>query len=381
MRIDSPNISSKPHLQMLDALRGVAALMVVWYHLFECFPFGGGEDMIRCNYGYLAVDFFFLLSGFVIGYAYDDRWPAGAGTYTPQAPASGGGLTVWEFFRRRLRRLHLMVIVGAVIGALSYLMQGGMMWDGTIVDLWQVLLALVMAILMIPCWPGCAADVRGNTELFPLNGPMWSLWFEYLGNIIYALLLRRLSTRTLTAVVVVSGGLQGYTILTEGALGAGWSFVDSGFMLGMLRMLFPYSLGLLIVRCFKVRKPAGQERNFGMWFAICSLLLVVLLAMPSVGNPEAPWQSGLYIMALTYVAFPLIVWQAARCGTAPNRAAQLLGEMSYPLYAVHYPFMYLFYYYIGFPSVTLTFADAWPMGLLAIGAALLTAFSVRKWRF
>lgn len=381
MRISSPNISSRPHLQMLDALRGVAALMVVWYHLFECFPPEGGDALIACGHGYLAVDFFFLLSGFVIGYAYDDRWSASAGTNMLQVPAQGGGLTVWEFFRRRLKRLHLMVIVGAVIGAVSYLMQGGMMWDGTTVDLWQLLLALVMAMLMIPCWPGCAADVRGNTELFPLNGPMWSLWFEYIGNIIYALMLRRLSTRALAGVAVVSGSALGYVILTTGTLGMGWSFVDCGFPLGLLRMLFPYSLGLLIVRLYRRRKPESLAPRFGRWFAVCALLLVVLLAMPYVGSADAPWQNGLYILMLTYVAFPLIVWQAARCGTAPNRAAKFLGDMSYPLYAVHYPFMYLFYYYIGFPSVTLPFADSWPMGLLAVGASLLTAFTVRKWRW
>ena len=63
---------SKPHYVLLDGLRGVAALLVIWYHVFEGFATSPIDQ--KFNHGYLAVDFFFILSGFVIGYAYDDRW-------------------------------------------------------------------------------------------------------------------------------------------------------------------------------------------------------------------------------------------------------------------------------------------------------------------
>ena len=65
---------TKPHYDLLDGLRGVAALMVIWYHVFEGFAFASAGNIETLNHGYLAVDFFFILSGFVIGYAYDDRW-------------------------------------------------------------------------------------------------------------------------------------------------------------------------------------------------------------------------------------------------------------------------------------------------------------------
>ena len=65
---------TKAHYDLLDGLRGVAALMVIWYHIFEGYAFAGGSIIETFNHGYLAVDFFFILSGFVIGYAYDDRW-------------------------------------------------------------------------------------------------------------------------------------------------------------------------------------------------------------------------------------------------------------------------------------------------------------------
>ena len=76
------NSDSKPHYALLDGLRGVAALLVVWYHIFEGYQFAGGKPIIDfANHGYLAVDFFFILSGFVVGYAYDSRWPSSHGDY------------------------------------------------------------------------------------------------------------------------------------------------------------------------------------------------------------------------------------------------------------------------------------------------------------
>ena len=89
---------TKAHYDLLDGLRGVAALMVIWYHIFEGYAFASDTMITTFNHGYLAVDFFFILSGFVIGYAYDDRW--------------GKSLTMKDFFKRRLIRLHPMVIMG-----------------------------------------------------------------------------------------------------------------------------------------------------------------------------------------------------------------------------------------------------------------------------
>src|SRR6478752_2180368 len=80
----------KNHYVILDGLRGVASLMVVVFHLFEAFSGGDPQKQI-INHGYMAVDFFFLLSGFVIAYAYDDRW---------------AGMGQWDFYKRRLVRLQ-----------------------------------------------------------------------------------------------------------------------------------------------------------------------------------------------------------------------------------------------------------------------------------
>lgn len=154
--------SSKPRYELLDGLRGVAAIFVILYHFGEGFATSPVDQMM--NHGYLAVDFFFILSGFVIGYAYDDRWQR--------------GMSAGNFMLRRVIRLHPMVILSVIFGAVAYLIQGSVRWDGTPMPLSMLLLALLLGLFLIPVLPGAGADVRGNNEMFPLNGPSWSLFFE-----------------------------------------------------------------------------------------------------------------------------------------------------------------------------------------------------------
>ena len=155
--------STKPRYELLDGLRGVAALMVILYHVGECFATSPRDQWI--NHGYLAVDFFFVLSGFVIGYAYDGRWRR--------------GLTTGGFLLRRVIRLQPMVVIAVILGVISFIIQGCEHWDGTSVSYSAVALSFVLGLFMLPALPGTAPEVRGNGEMFPLNGPSWSLFFEY----------------------------------------------------------------------------------------------------------------------------------------------------------------------------------------------------------
>ena len=109
----SHTLSAKPHYPVLDGLRGVAAVMVVAFHLCEAHATSRFDQTI--NHGYLAVDFFFLLSGFVIGYAYDDRWAK---------------MRIGNFFKRRLVRLQPMVVMGMIIGAICFYWQDSVVWPG-----------------------------------------------------------------------------------------------------------------------------------------------------------------------------------------------------------------------------------------------------------
>lgn len=351
---------SKPHYELLDGLRGVAALLVVWYHLFEAFATSPVDQ--RFNHGYLAVDFFFLLSGFVIGYAYDERW--------------GRGLRMRDFIKRRLIRLHPMVVLGALLGAAAFFVQGSVRWNGEPVSTGMVLAALLCGLLLIPAWPGAGHEVRGNGEMYPLNGPGWSLFFEYLGNLLYMLLLRRLPTRWLTLLVVLTGAalaafaigdLSGY-----GHLGVGWTLAGSNFPGGMLRLLFAFPAGLLLARRFRPVRIRGA-------FWLCSLSLAVLLAMPYVGSEQNHLFNGLYDTLSTLLLFPLLLWLGASghaTDAATARICGFLGDISYPLYMVHYPSMYLFYAWVW--NHGYTFSEVWPVAAALFAGNILLAWFVLK---
>lgn len=343
---------TKPHYAILDGLRGVAALLVIVYHVFECF------DWSPAPQGYLAVDFFFVLSGFVIGYAYDDRWKKP----TPSPSRGKGSLNTFSFFRRRLIRLHPMVVAGAVIGVVCFLLQGSVKWDGSSVPFHWVMWALLFGMFMVPLWPGAAADVRGNGEMFPLNGPNWSLFFEYIGNILYALLLRRLPTRWLAALASVLACLLAAIALHDGYLGVGWSMVDHGFWTGLVRMLFPYTIGMLMAREFRPMKVRNA-------FWLCSVVIVAVGVLPLLLGELSPVANGLYDSVCVIFVFPMLVWVGASemsVKATTQRVSNFLGNLSYPLYAIHYPLMYLFYAYIGFQGELVPIAklaDVWPVAI------------------
>ena len=150
-------VDSKPHYHLLDGLRGVAALVVICYHIGEAFATSFLDQVV--NHGYLAVDFFFMLSGFVIGYAYDERRET---------------MGIWAFAKRRLIRLHPMVVMGALLGGLTFYAQGCEYWKVSEVSIGLLIFATLLNMLLVPAWS--SVEVRGFGEIFPLNGPTWSLF-------------------------------------------------------------------------------------------------------------------------------------------------------------------------------------------------------------
>ena len=371
---DTKTKDSKPHYALLDGLRSVAALLVVWYHVFEGFQFAGNKPVIDfINHGYLAVDFFFILSGFVVGYAYDSRW--------------GKTLTLGGFFRRRLIRLQPMVIMGAVIGAASFLISGMERWDGTHATLWLTFLAFVCGCLMLPALPGIPREVRGNGEMFPLNGPCWSLFFEYIGNIVYALLIRRLSTRLLAVLsFALCCALTWFAVTDQsgyGSIGVGWTVDRTNILGGMLRMLCPFTMGILMSRLFK---PLRQARG-AFWTS--AALLLIIFHVPYIYSDGALSLNGVFEAACIIAVFPLVVWYAASGKTtdiASTRICRFLGDISYPLYIVHYPLMYAFYMWL-IKTRQYTLYETWQAALAVVTASIILAWlclklydmPVRKW--
>ena len=352
---------TKPHYELLDGLRGVAALTVICFHLFESFATSHIDQ--RINHGYLAVDFFFILSGFVIGYAYDDRW--------------GKGLSVGKFLKRRLIRLHPMVVFGALIGAAvctipDFAVDGYVNWSR--LPLGMLLLATLMNAFMIPMTPGF--EFRGFAEMYPLNGPTWSLFFEYIGNLLYALFIRRFSTIQLAVWVgLFACGLALFAIHGPGDLCYGFSLDGTNFLGGMLRLLFAFSAGLLLSRLFL--KSGHKSLRGAFWW--CSLAVVALLAVPRIGGTEHLWRNGIYDTLCAVAFFPLIVWIAAAGKTTDRFTGSIckfLGDISYPVYIVHYPFIYLYLAWVRREG--LTFQASLPGAVAVFVGSIVLAYLALK---
>lgn len=364
LKLSATFSDSKPHYDILDGLRGVAAILVLWYHVFEGYAFAAGAPIIAMpNHAYLAVDFFFILSGFVIAYAYDDR--------------IGKSMPLGNFFKRRLIRLHPMVVLGAVFGVITFLMQGSVQWDGTHVMTSAVMIALLCAMFFIPAVPGCYYEIRGNGEMFPLNGPAWSLFFEYIGNILYALFIHRFSNRTLTIWTALMGIGLGFFTLTDfsgyGNLGVGWTLDATNFIGGLLRMLFPFSLGMLVFRHFKPAKIRGA-------FWICSLILFVLFHVPFIPGLAPICYNGLFEMICITLVFPLLVWLGASGSTTDRFSSgvcKFLGDISFPVYIIHYPLYYLFYAWL-IKHQYYTFGQTWVTAILLIAGNIVLAWCCLK---
>lgn len=352
----------QPRYEILDGLRGVAAMLVIWYHFFEGFATSPTDQMM--NHGYLAVDFFFVLSGFVIGYAYDGRWKS-------------GNMTAGKFMLRRVIRLHPMVILSVILGALSYWLQGSVKWDGTPVAPSMLILALVLGLILIPVYPGAGAEVRGNGEMFPLNGPSWSLFFEYIGSIFYAVLLHKLGRKALTWIVMLSGvGLAACAIGNMSGsyhIGVGWSMADGGWIGGFFRLSFSFGMGLLLTRSFRARRIRGA-------FWICSAAIGALLSCPYVGGNEPSVYNAIYDLVCTLVIFPVIVYVGA-CGMTTDKfstsVCDFMGKLSYPVYIIHYPVMYMLYAWVW--ANGLSFGEVWWVCALLFPAIILMAWAALKY--
>ncbi|HTQ65769.1 MAG TPA: acyltransferase [Puia sp.] len=296
----------KPHYPILDGLRGTAAILVVIFHLFEAyFPVMANHPM---HHGYLAVDFFFLLSGFVVGYAYDDRWSR---------------MSTWEFFKIRLVRLHPLVILGTIIGAICF-------WFDPFTNgaehtqLIKLIGVMLLSFTLLP-----APDIRGWGETHVLDGPCWSLLQEYIGNIIYGFFGRKMTKTALWILVIISGIALIIVATWRGDLATGWGY--NTIWIAFVRMMFPFFAGLLLFR-------SGKRIHMPHAYIFCSLLLVVLFFMPTFKY------NGIYEAACIIIAFPVIV-AAGAGGEIRGRWLKLCnfsGQISYPIYITHYPFIYIY---------------------------------------
>lgn len=374
MKTSLCDLSVKPRFEILDGLRGVAALIVVAFHIFEIHSKGPAMQII--NHGYLAVDFFFALSGFVLGYAYDDRWRKGMST---------GG-----FLMRRLIRLQPMVIAGATFGLLTYYFG---LADIESTGVGVLLLVWLLSCFMIPITK--QLDVRGWEEGYALDGPQWTLGFEYIANLLYALFIRRMPRWMLALFVIcfafltidVTLNIDTFGLLSERikaryTLIGGWSLAPTQLYIGFTRLLYPFFTGLLVYRLGMRIKVKGS-------FYLCSLIIAATLLMPRVGIGAYEWSNGLYEAICVLLVFPVVLMIGAGTieqGRRTTKCCQWLGKISYPIYITHYPLIYiLFEWTVKHPDFPLEVHIFNGVALFIFAVAIAYAFEklydepVRKW--
>lgn len=356
-------IKEKPHFLILDGLRGVAAVLVVLFHIFEAHAANKAGQMI--NHGYLAVDFFFMLSGFVIGYAYDDRWPK---------------LNFKQFALRRIVRLQPMIVLGMVVGAILVFFQSSPVFPKIeSANVWQVLVLMFVGVTLLPVPP--SIEFRGWDEMHPLNGPAWSLFFEYIANILYGLFFRKLSNKQLLFFVLIAAILLFHMAITRGDMIGGWTLSSEGLYIGFTRLFYPFLMGLLLSRI-------GKHFHIKHAFFYCSLSIAILLSLPRFGDVSQIWINGLYESIVIVFIFPFIILLGAG-GTIKtklsNKLCHFLGDISYPLYITHYPLIYIYFTVIYNNHYSLV--QAWPIALAVFSTSIILAYvylklydePVRKW--
>jgi peptidoglycan/LPS O-acetylase OafA/YrhL len=305
--IEAPILKTKPHFEILDGLRGIAALSIVMFHFMEWIYADYSQNFIA--HGFLAVDFFFCLSGFVIGYAYDDRIAK---------------MGVSEFFKSRLIRLHPLVISGSVLGLLAFLFDpfGG---HPELYSAGKIILAFVCSIFLIP-FP-VIADRSFN--LFSFNAPSWSLFWEYVANIVYAFVFCKIRRGWLLLLTIFSAVAICFVCYHSGNLLGGWS--GPTFWDGSARVSFSFSAGLFIYRSNWIIKNK-------LGFIGMSLFLFLAFIIPfSKWN----WLSE-PLVVLFYFPLLIILGAGARLTAGLKNLCLFLGKISYPLYMTHYAVLWMF---------------------------------------
>lgn len=290
--------TGKQFFTALEALRGVAAIMVIFRHT------EGALGPIQPNISYLAVDLFFLLSGVVLANSYEKRLKM-------------GNISPAGFLLQRIIRLYPLYLLSLPIGLVSYAVHIGL-------DYPALAGLLLKGILFIPS--------SSFGSLFPFNGPSWSLFFELWVGVLFSVLLIRLSLRSLLTISLAAAGAAMYGTLSAGNLDIG--FQPAYFIFGFSRVLFSFSLGICLYRLYELRKPntADNGNIIGLLLCGCLILITNIPATTFFGFPY-------FDFLICLVVFPAIVWIAMR--TTQTGLVELmfrwLGRLSYPIYILHGP--------------------------------------------
>jgi len=280
----------------LDGLRGMAAFIVFLYHGEQ-----SGVFAARPEGAYLAVDLFFVISGFVIAFAYEPRFKA--------------GLDPWTFFKQRWVRFYPLYILGALLGLIYFF---GYHYQN------QIALTPASALVVAPQF---LMSPSGPNLLYSLNAPAWSLFAELCVNVVYALIWRRLTPLVFAILFVGSAILMAAAAIAANQLDVGWMWPNA--IGGFARACFGFFAGVLL---YRLHVRGALAPRIPTW--VLFLLVAVLLSAP-VPDAARPYVD----LAIAFVASPLLVFFAVRVTShgVERTISQALGRSSYALYAIHAP--------------------------------------------
>jgi peptidoglycan/LPS O-acetylase OafA/YrhL len=297
--------------ETLDAIRGAAAIIVLVHHL----ELRAGQWTPLFSHGYLAVDLFFALSGFVIAYAYDERLL--------------GGMNLSGFFIARLIRLYPIILLGIVLSLTAAA------WRSQLSDNWQV--AFLLQLVFIP-------QLWRAGEIYSFNGAQWSLLFEILINILYAWTLRGLTDRILIRIIALSAFGLFVDAAIWGNLGVGWS--TENFLGAVPRTTFGFYVGVFLWRQWS--RGTLPKIPLPWWLVVAA----TIGAMMAASSPFV-WHFRFSDPFVVVLLFPALIWLGA-CSPLDGRWARLgviAGALSYPIYGLQQPIRSGLTYLLGDPAV------------------------------
>ena len=286
--------------QTLDGLRGVGAFVVVMRHV----PYLFGP--VRVPESFLAVDLFYLVSGFVVAHAYGERLKAG-GFFK-------------DFVKTRLIRLYPLYLFGLAVGIIpatyDVITDPHGWWN-----LHKLIEAIGLGLFMVPMMPGLQATGTA------LDGPIWTLVPELIANFTYAAVVRYLRPLVLAAILIVCGAAVAYGEIHYGTLDIGYNPTDQWAALA--RVGYSFFAGVVV---FKVVGDRRIDSEALSWLCM-AVLTAILIFNPS--KAFTPW----FEVGAVVVAFPLIIAAAAQIEPGPKtgKAFALIGLVSYAVYLLHQP--------------------------------------------
>ena len=330
---------------VLDGLRGIAALLVLTRHS-ETF---WSVHLVR---NYLAVDIFFLLSGFVIAHAYDTK-------------LAEGSLSAGKFCWIRLIRLYPMYFLSLLLCFVLFFLKGVSQAGIGGQSAREATLAFICGIVFVPF------KMQGSTALFPLNGPYWSLFCELCVNFIYVAIRPVLSRRTLLCIVFGSAAFMAYSSSIYGTMDVGGNRGWVWFFGGLSRAGFGMFLGVLI---YQDRIALTKHLKIRGGVLLPFAFVVLVLLSPSSING---WEWLVDMLIILFI-FPVCILSASFAIPTKGwmKTCLILGSVSYPMYVLHKPVAQIFYAIV--PKLVVTSAPI-SGGLLVILLVVLSLFLERSY--